>query len=190
MEEKDNKVVTDLKEQTALMYDNTIKEMKERECSPIDIKLVEEAKQDALDAYDRKPLKIDNPYITKEEVYDLLNSNYNPSRPMLSNMFLVHVGDAPVYLVKSVYVNVIDKKVSVCFLETKDFSPLKYFTSHKYFEGAKIEYLEKDGTTIRVDELRKLKVKDIHYGGLSYDNDKPIDTYITFKYKKYEPTAD
>ena len=192
---KDNaEVIHNIKENTIKMYDQTIEEMKKRGASEVDIKIVESAKADAVAAYD-KPANVDSnavkyEYITKEYVDSQLGRGpIDEPSFMPSNLFIVEIGDLPSYFHKSVS---FDHKKNEIYLETHEsteLSPYFYFKKNKKFGKLVISYLDRTGAVVRTDTFYKVKVKNIHTDGLSYDYDGFIATYVTLKYKKHESTA-
>lgn len=179
--------VDGIKENTIKMYDNTIEEMKKMGANESEIEIVEKAKASAIAAYDQEPISDGNDYVVKHEVDYRLIPNFE-TNPIMANLFLLHFENIPEYLVKSIYVGE-NGLISICFMESEEFSAVKYFTDNKKFDKLEIEYLNAVGKTIRTDKVKKLKVKKIHYGALSYESNSPIETYITFKYGKYVPSA-
>ena len=193
MEEDRKKVVDNIKHSTEEMYNHTIAEMVKRGCPESDIKAVEEAKANALAAYDREDDEHELPYATKSEALDLLNTiGCVPAdtTPLMSNLFVVHIGEAPIYQVRSFFFSPKEKEFSIGFYEAKEFSAIKYFIDNKKFDNVYVEFLSSSGETLRIDRFDSVSVKMIIPDGLSYESDRLVGSYIKFKYKKYVPSAD
>lgn len=192
MKEKDNKVIYNIKVNTEKMYDHTIEEMVKRGCPESDIKAVEEAKANALAAYDMEEEECESPCATKSDVSDLLNTIgrvHENTTPLMSNLFIVRIGDVPIYQVRSFHFSPDEKDFSVGFYETREFSVIEYFLKNKKFGEVSIEYLTQNGETIRTDVFKSASVDKIMVDGLAYETDRPFGMYIKFNYKKYVPSA-
>lgn len=190
-----------LKKHTAEMYDKTLSEMRERGASEKEIKLVEDAKKDALAAYDYVPEANKQPYIkpdvkvleitakTPTNIYSAigrqvteLNKDFTP---LFKNLFILRIGELPVYLVRFYYDRSIDKTICLSVMEQSDFSPEQYFSDNKKFKTLTVEYLSVVGKILRVDTYEGIRVKVVKNGERSYlSGDKPIETFIELKYKK------
>ena len=178
-----------LKENTLKMYSRTIEEMSRRGATEEEIKIVEDARDETLAAYD--DVQTDENAIKRTHVFTPLIARIKQDFPIiLSNMFIVKLGKIASYLCQALYLDVQKKFITVRMYETVDFSPYRYFTENKKFEQMTIEYIYSTGVVQRHDEVRKLKVKEIHMAPLSYRSEKAWTTEITFKYKEYVPTAD
>lgn len=178
--------VLPLKEYTEMMYDNTIEEMKKRGASQKEIDIVENAKIRAVNAYD-EPKTEDREKCkgTRRNLVGELDFE-----PLMSNLFIVKIGDVPFNMIRYLTINDNKKTVKLSVFETKDFSPYKYFSKNRKQDEITIEYLDVNGATIRTDKIYNAKVKSFINGTLSYENNCPIYGEITFKYKKYVPSAD
>lgn len=190
----DNVVATNLKENTIKMYDNTIDEMEKRGASKEEIDIVKSAKEEAIAAYDyvdEKPHD-ENEKLPHNCIMDMVNRTiggfYN-FVPLMSNMFIIKMGDIPIYLFQSVSVDLGRKEIDVSIFETPTFSPCKYFSEHKEFGEMKIEFLDNVGAIQRIDLFEGLKVKAVHLDSLHYESDHALTAQIMFKYKKYVPAA-
>lgn len=190
-----------LKKHTAEMYDKTLSEMRERGASEEEIKLVEDAKKDALAAYDYVPETTKKqPYIKPEvkffhtsktpiNIYSTLGRQVTELNkdftPLFKNLFILRIGELPVYLVRFYYDRSSDKTICLSVMEQSDFSPEQYFSDNKKFKTLTVEYLSVVGETLRVDTYEGIKVKTVKNGERSYlSGDKPIETFIELKYKK------
>ena len=190
MKESDKKVIYNIKDNTEKMYDHTIEEMRNKGCSESDIKAVEEAKASALAAYDMNEEERKSPYVAKNNILDLLNNiGCVPMTPLMSNLFIVRIGDVPINQVRSFHFSPDEKDFSIGFYETREFSVIEYFLKNKKFGEVSIEYLTQNGETIRTDVFKSASVDKIMVDGLSYNADSPFGMYIKFNYKKYVPSA-
>lgn len=178
-----------LKNNTELMYNNTIEEMRARGEDEEKIAVVEEAKRSAMAAYDEELYEDEEPYATKEDISDSLRNMASNSTPLMANLFIVHIGDVPIYQIRSFYFSPKEKEFSIGFYETKEFASIKYFIENKKFDNVSVEFLSPLGETLRIDRFDSVSVKLIMPDGLSYETDRPIGSYIKFKYKKYVPSA-
>lgn len=193
-----------LKEQTKVMYDNTIAEMEKRGASQQDIEIVKQAKEQTIASYDEDNNVIPfnaisaktAPILTPPRygtLYDVFNSIRN-IEPLHNNLFIVHIGEMPIYVCKSVYCNSKRKEINLTAIECREFSSNDYFEQNKKFKELRIEYLDATGKTVKNEIFSKIKVKAVQAGCLSYeDNGRPIEVYITLTYKnknKNVPTAD
>lgn len=195
MAKKKTSNVDTLKENTIKMYDKTIAEMKERGVSEKEIAIVEKAKADAIASYDYVPTKEEVESAAKgivaknfpidktSTIYNVLGIEKN-IEPLMDNLFIVHIGNLPIYLCQSVYDNSEKKTIGLSAIESIHFSPKTYFQTHRKFENMEIEYINALGKTIRVDRYNKVKVKRIENAYLSYESaGRPVTSYITFEYK-------
>ena len=192
MEEKDKNSTTSsigamhLKDYTTEMYNNTIEEMKKRGATQEELDVVERAKASSIDAYNEDmPKKSENCGTIKI----LLNPELN-FVPLMSNLFIVKVGEVPVNMVRYLSIDDNKKIAKLSVFETKEFSPFKYFSENRKHNGIVLEHLDMAGNTIRVDKIYRVKAKSLLGGAVCYDNSYPLYTEITFKYKKYVPSAD
>lgn len=181
--------VSDLKEQTRLMYEKTIDEMRKRGATDDKLEVVERAKNDAMKAYDLEKNNEENELQNFVTIYDALEGGRKTFAPLMRNLFIVHLGNVPIYLVRSFYFSVNENEVSVSFYETAEFSPIKYFTENRKFNKIELEFIAQTGETMRVDRFEKVSVKKIMPDGLTYESGEPMGVYIKFKYKKYVPSA-
>lgn len=186
MAENKNEVAPNIIVSTIKMYDTTIEEMKERGASEADIYLVEQAKEDAIKAY-MEPL----PEVQKTEEYTTkkLVDNEFFNGTLLSNMFFVTIGEVPTHLIREIWINQDKKFAHLTVYEDEKFSACKYFSDNRKFRKLFIEYIKNENVRVRVDVLEGLKVCSMSTTSLNYESSEPIKTYITFKYKKYVPSA-
>ncbi len=176
-----------IKDNTIKMYDNTIEEMKKRGATEDEIALVEHAKEQAIIAYDNQPSE-DN----KCPINTMITEIYPWAKdfsPLLSNLFIVRIGDVPIHLNRLLVVNHDEKTLTLSSCETEDFSPLNYFLKNKKFDKLEVEYLNPQGKKVRTDTFKSLKAKKFFSSYLSYTHDNPLITEITFQYKEYESSA-
>ena len=181
-----------LRNNTEQMYNNTLEELRKRGDSEEKIAIVEAAKESALAAYDSVEVDDGNPYLSKHEILDMFSNIGNVTQnitPLMSNLFIVHIGDVPINLNRLLVVNHDKKTMTLSFYETKDFSPLNYFLKNKKFDKLEVEYLSPQGEKIRTDRFKHIKAKCFFSSYLSYTNDEPLITEITFKYSKYVSSA-
>ena len=191
-----------LKEQTKEMYDNTIAEMEKRGASQQEIEIVKKAKEQTMASYDEDNNVIPFNAISAKTatiltpprygtLYDVFSSIQN-IEPLRNNLFIVHIGEMPIYVCKSVYYNSKRKEINIAAIECREFSSNDYFEQNKKFKELRIEYLDAVGKTVKNEIFSKIKVKAVQTGCLSYeDNGRPIEVYITLTYKnKNVSTAD
>lgn len=188
-------VKSNLRENTREMYENTLREMKDRGASEADIKLVEQARDEALAAYDYVPTEEDKELKTpiadsgyKGFLNRILSVGYlrENFEPLLDNLFLVHVGELPIFVVKAYGTNYDEKVLRLTAFETAGFSPEVYFSENKKFDSIKVEFLNPVGAVIRTETFEKVKVVKVEGRWLSYySNGAPVETYINFKYKRH-----
>lgn len=181
-----------LRNNTEKMYDNTLEEMKKRGASEEEIEIVRLAKESAISAYDREEEEVAEEYATKYKMSEAIdNIGRIPSfiTPLMSNLFIVHIGNVPIYQIRSFYFSPDDKSFSIGFNETKEFSVLNYFTENKKFDGVTLEFLTQLGETIRRDTFKSVSVSKTMVDGLTYEAGRPFGLYIKFNYKKYVPSA-
>ena len=187
MKEENKKVICNIKENTAEMYDRTITEMKKRGCSENDIKAVEDAKKETIAAYDNPPCE----YI-KHFTNNAINEIYpwpKDFSPLFSNLFMVRIGDVPVHLNRLLAINHDEKTLTLSSYETEKFSPLNYFLKNKKFDKLEVEYFNPQGEKVRIDTFSHIKVEKTFSGYLSYIHDDLLMTEITFKFSKYVSSA-
>lgn len=191
-----------IKDNTIKMYDNTIKEMEERGAPEDEISVVRAARKAAIESYEVEAGENEEVFKPKEGVdkkqvntwevrYNFERGVYN-LKPIPKNMFLIHIGELPLYLFKTIWFNYEEKSLTICMYETTDFSAYDYFSKNKYVDELVLEFLDaKGGETVRKDRFKKLKVKKISTDSLSYSsNNEFLQTYITFKYKEYATATD
>ena len=197
MENEKKTNVDTLKENTIKMYDKTIAEMKEHGVSEEEIAIVEKAKNDAIASYDYVPTKEEKepkkshiesrqfPLNNFCNIYSALGINIEKNiNPLMDNLFIVHIGNLPIYLCQSFYDDLENKTFVINVIESVSFSPKTYFQTNKKFKNVEIEFIDVTGKTIRVDRYDKVKVKKINSSALSYNSDGlPVTSYITFEYK-------
>ena len=175
---------------TIKMYENTIKQMEERGCSEMEILAVREAmasfiasvKFEEMAAYD-KPKE----QVTKQPPYESIMLKL--PNPLKTNMFIVTIGDIPVWYPHYVGYDFDKKEFHVAFYETEDFSPFNYLNKKGKFNEVTIEFLDPIGRIIRVETFSKVKVKRLGLNGLTYKSDDILSSYATFKYKKHGITT-
>ena len=191
-----------IKYNTVKMYDNTIKEMEERGAPEDEISVVRAARKAAIESYEVDADKNEEVFKPKEGVFmkqvNTCEVRYNFERglynlkPIPRNMFLVHIGDLPLYLFKTIWFNYEEKTLTVCMYETTDFSAYGYFSKNKKVDKLVLEFLDANGgETVRKDVFKRLKVEKLSTDCLSYSSSNEfLQTYITFKFKEYAPTTD
>ena len=180
-------VINSLKENTIKMYDNTIEEMIKRGAPQSDIEVVERAKAESIAAYDYKVCdKKSGTIVLNNGAQQYQNESF---LPLMTNSFLVWMGDVPVYYFRSVFFDLGKKNITFSLYETPTFSPIKYFSEHRKFDKVKIEFINNIGETQRTDCFMGLKLKSCHIDGLCYESERPLTSEISFSYRKYVPTA-
>jgi hypothetical protein len=174
--------------------------MRERGASNEDISLVEQAKEEAIAAYDYVPTDLPNkPTLEKtgEEIRANLPQSSNvvnisqlfnvtEVEPLIDNLFIVRIGELPINQCSFVFNDIRRKTITIGTFESVGFSPEVYFTKNRKFKKIVLDYLSPHGDVIRTDEFTELKVKEINVGGLRYSsNGSPVSTNIVLKYKKH-----
>ena len=179
---------TEIYNSTIKMYETTIKQMEERGCSEQDIQGV----KDALDSFIASvEYETNMAYeVPKEKLVDMRNQlNISSINPLRSNMFIVHVGGIPIYLPHYVGYDFSRNRIIISFYETEEFSPFHYLRKNNDINEVRIDYLDMQGNIVRVETFSKLKRKRLSMNGLSYRDDTPRSSYVTFKFKEHGVTT-
>ncbi len=185
---------------TIKTYENTIRQMEERGCSEREILPVKDALANfiaSVKVEETMALAYDEPkeQVTKQLPYEMtgesvrLRSPNGSVNPLKTNMFIVTIGDIPVYYPHYVGYDFDKKEFHVAFYETEDFSPFNYLNKKGKFNEVTIEFLDPTGRIIRVETFSKVKVKRLGLNGLTYKSDDILSSYATFKYKKHGITT-
>jgi len=178
---KNRKEVADkIKESTRKMYEKTIEEMEEKGASAEAIEEVRKCMESLNAAY-----QDDGDFI---QTMSCLNID-----PIRTNLFILKLPGVPFEQVNHVDVDFEQRTIIVSVYETIKFSPLKYFSNKSnknyYYPAVSIEYYNTFGNYIRRDLFTDVIFDHFHPMSLSYDDERPLSTTITFKFGKYEPTS-
>ena len=182
-------IVNNIKENTRKMYEKTLNEMREKGADDKTIEDVEKLKNSLDDRYNDP---WDGVPRTNEERERCSASDFICGvpfgiDPLKSNLFVVELGSVPYYLVNWVDIDFGENELTLSVYETTEFSPLSYFSYNKTFSCMAIDFYNRNGNLLRRDRVFGLVFKKFESVSLSYSDEKPFSTSITFKFDKYEP---
>lgn len=180
---------TKLYTSTIEMYEKTIKEMTERGASEQEINMVKDAMESYKVAVEREESASYSKAKTKNIKINDAESLNAVFTPLKTNLFLFVVGHTPLYLPRNVAVNFEGKEIMVTFYESEQFSPFDYLNKNKRFEKVELAFLDESKKIIRVEKFSKVKVKNVHRDAVDYSSDSVLNTYATFKFRKYGVTT-
>ena len=152
----------ELLESSIEMYENTLKDLREKGASEEVIRIVEEELENMKDEFEGK--RPSNP------VPDFLKSN----------RFLVRCFDIPEWSVSSLFYD--DNKLYITFLEHEDFCVEKYITDNMHdLEGdVSVDYVNRYGMVVRHDEFEVDGVYEVYVSPIDYKDDDIMKTHVVF----------
>lgn len=188
-----------LKKSTLLMYENTIKEMKERGNDTTEIEReYEETKiafennesndiLDKIEAINRKNYQYDG---YKGNVINISGTFPDFSCLLMQNLYVVRFFGIPEYLVRKVFFDDNDI-MRIGFYESNSFCVYEYLEKgKKALKGTfSIEYLDKTGALLRVDTYELKSIKKIKQFPLDYASNVPVYLEVELKYKNHGITT-
>lgn len=198
----DEKKIKNLKECTLKMYEDTIKQMKEKN---LDTTEIEKEYEDTKRAYEssgnteiKNCMSIPMPEALKKQQYvdykgdtiELIGEHPDFSVLLMQNLFVVRFFDIPEYLIRNVFFDSEDT-MRIGFYESNNFCVLGYLTTMKNkLKGTfSIEYLDKTGSLIRLDTYELKSIDKIKQFPLDYASNSPVYLEIELKHKNHGITT-
>lgn len=195
----DNEKKENLKQSTFMMYENTIKEMKERNADTTEI---EREYEETKKAYENEE---NGNYSEKDKQIMALKQGYSDykgnminingefpdfSGLLMQNMFIVRFFEVPEYLIRRVFFEE-DNIMRIGFYEANCFCVYDYLERNKKsLKGTfSIEYVDKTGSLLRVDTYDLQSIRKIKQFPLDYSSNLPVYVEIELKYKNHGITT-
>lgn len=188
-----------LKESSLKMYENTIKEMKERNLDTTEIEREYEATKKAYES-EENGLEMSNNDIKNCErqqysnyqgnMIDIIGEHYDFCGVLMDNLFTVRFFDVPKYLIRCVFFDD-ENTIRIGFYESNYFSVYDYLTRNKKsLKGTfSIEYLDKTGSLLRIDTYNLKSIRKIKQFPLDYTSNRPVYVEVEIKYNNHGITT-
>lgn len=188
----DNEKMENLKKATLLMFENTIKEMKEKGIDTTEVEREYEKTKMCYEKGVNDVISDETAHILNHEcVMTPINCGFHNFGDILkSNLFLVRFFEVPEYLVKYVHFeNYGTMKIGI--YESKNFCAYDYLSRNRNsLKGVfSVEYLDNSGSILRIDTYELKSIAEIKQTPLDYGSNAPVYVEVVLKYRKHGITT-